>query len=120
MQSVWSARGVYEPLMSRRGAAPAPILLPVFRPLFVIRHPSTRKTVFERSTMADPVMVPDEIVPPPQMAEPEMVSRGWFHRARPAMIHIDDVPEYRVRRAGALAASGRGNFAERGLSRYLA
>jgi len=42
--------------------------------------------------------VPAEMVPNPHgMVEPEMGKRGWFHRARPVMIHIDDVPEYRVR-----------------------
>lgn len=55
--------------------------------------------------MADPVMiqpVQPEMVHP-EMAQPEMVKRGWFHRARPVMIHIDDVPEYRVR--GEMAIS---------------
>ncbi len=33
---------------------------------------------------------------PPPMAQPDMVKQGFLHRARPAMIAIDDVPEYRV------------------------
>lgn len=61
--------------------------------LFTQRHLSRQTRVDQHSNITKLIM--NDYAPP--VAEPEMVRRGWFHRARPAMIPVDEVPEYRVR-----------------------